>query len=68
MRKKKKSFKNVKYVIVDEIHYFVESDRGTQLKFSFKSYTEYVDDPITMVGLSATVGNPKTSFRMVKPN
>ena len=28
---KERIFKNLKYVIVDEIHYFAESDRGTQL-------------------------------------
>ena len=41
-QQKKNIFKNIKYVIVDEIHYFVESDRGTQLNSlinRIKNYT-----------------------------
>ena len=64
---KKRIFKNLKYVIVDEIHYFVESDRGTQLNSLLNRMKKYVDHPITMVGLSATVGNPKTVSEWLKP-
>ena len=65
---KEKIFKNLKYVIVDEIHYFVESDRGTQLNSLLNRMTKYVDGSITMVGLSATVGNPKTVSEWLKPD
>ena len=57
---KENIFKNLKYVIVDEIHYFAESDRGTQLNSLLNRLKIYVNESITMIGLSATVGNPKT--------
>ena len=65
---KEKIFKNLKYVIVDEIHYFVESDRGTQLNSLLNRITKYVNGSINMVGLSATVGNPKTVSEWLKPD
>ena len=54
---KKKIFENIKYVIIDEIHYFIESDRGIQLNSLLKRITEYSKD-FVKIGLSATVGNP----------
>ncbi len=57
---KKGIFKNVKYVIIDEIHYFVESDRGTQLNSILNRMKTYFNDSVSLVGLSATVGNPET--------
>ena len=65
---KENIFKNLKYVIVDEIHYFVESDRGTQLNSLLNRMTKYLEGSITMVGLSATVGNPKTVSKWLRPN
>lgn len=55
---KRKIFENLKYMIVDEIHYFVESDRGTQLNSLLNRIEKYTDGSVTRVGLSATVGNP----------
>lgn len=54
---KKKIFRNIKYVIIDEIHYFIESERGIQLNSLLKRLTEYSED-FVKIGLSATVGNP----------
>lgn len=54
-------FKNLKYVIVDEIHYFADSDRGIQLNSIINSrIKEYSNNNISKIGLSATVGNPET--------
>lgn len=39
---KEKLFKNLKYIIIDEIHYFADSDRGA-VKFNFKSYFKIRD-------------------------
>jgi len=55
---KKKILGNIKYVIIDEIHYFIDSDRGIQLNSLLKRITEYSENFIK-IGLSATVGNPK---------
>lgn len=56
---KARIFQNVKYIIVDEIHYFVESDRGTQLNSLLNRIRKFSNHPLTTVGLSATVGNPE---------
>lgn len=55
---KENIFKNVKYVIIDEIHYFADSDRGIQLNSLLNRIKKYISD-ITILGLSATVGNPE---------
>lgn len=55
---KEKIFKNVKYIIIDEIHYFANSDRGIQLNSLINRIKKYAPD-VSIIGLSATVGNPK---------
>ena len=57
---KKKIFKNLKYIIIDEIHYFIDSDRGIQLNSLLNRINKYIDNETVKIGLSATVGNPKT--------
>jgi len=57
---KKKVFKNIKYIIVDEIHYFIASDRGIQLNSLLNRINKYIGNEFIKIGLSATVGNPKT--------
>lgn len=57
---KKELFGNLEYFIIDEIHYFANSDRGTQLNSLVNRISEYSSNKITKIGLSATVGNPKT--------
>lgn len=56
---KENVFKNIKYVIVDEIHYFAESDRGIQLNSLLNRISNYTLEQPTRIGLSATVGNPE---------
>jgi ATP-dependent Lhr-like helicase len=65
---KDRIFKNVKYVIVDEIHYFVESDRGTQFNSIINRMKAYFNDSVSIVGLSATVGNPETVSKWLNPD
>lgn len=67
-QEKERIFKNVKYVIVDEIHYFVESDRGTQLNSIINRMKAYFNDSVSIVGLSATVGNPETVSKWLNPD
>lgn len=55
---KEEIFKNLEFIIVDEIHSFVESSRGTQLISLLERLEKYTKDPLQRVGLSATVGNP----------
>lgn len=55
---KEEIFKNLKFIIVDEIHYFVENSRGIQLISLLERLSKYTDNPLQRIGLSATVGNP----------
>lgn len=52
-------FKNLKYIIVDEIHYFANSDRGVQLNSLLNRISKYTQNKVCKIGLSATVGNPQ---------
>ena len=56
---KEKIFKNIKYIIIDEIHYFADSDRGIQLNSLLNRIGEYISGDVVTLGLSATIGNPK---------
>lgn len=57
---KQELFGNLEYFIIDEIHYFANSDRGTQLNSLVNRISKYSSNKLTKIGLSATVGNPKT--------
>ena len=52
-------FRSVSFIIIDEIHAFMESDRGVHLKCLIDRLTlKGTKNPIR-IGLSATVGNPE---------
>ncbi|HEC96216.1 MAG TPA: ATP-dependent helicase, partial [Euryarchaeota archaeon] len=46
--------KDIKYVIVDEIHELCSSKRGVHLSLSLERLQEYVGKPIVRIGMSAT--------------
>ena len=49
---------SVRYVIVDELHAFVESERGVHLRVLLDRLDRIATAPVRRIGLSATVGNP----------
>ncbi|MFA5330948.1 MAG: DEAD/DEAH box helicase [Methanoregula sp.] len=51
--------RNLRFVIVDELHVFVESERGVQLKVLLARLDRLARAPVQRIGLSATVGNPQ---------
>lgn len=53
----KQLFSNLKYVVIDEIHSFIGSDRGTQLKSILSRLQNVNKNPFSIVGLSATIGD-----------
>ncbi len=50
-------FGNLKYVVIDEIHSFIGTDRGLQLKSILARLQRINDKTFSIVGLSATIGD-----------
>jgi ATP-dependent Lhr-like helicase len=50
--------KNLRSVIVDELHAFVESERGVHLKCLLSRLDAITRTSVQRIGLSATLGNP----------
>ncbi len=53
----KQLFSNLKYIVIDEIHSFIGTDRGTQLKSILSRLQDVNVKPFSIVGLSATIGD-----------
>ena len=51
--------RQVRYIIVDELHAFVESERGVHLKMLLHRMDRLTKRKIQRIGLSATTGNPR---------
>lgn len=50
-------FSNLKYVVIDEIHSFIGTDRGIQLKSILSRLQKINSKLFSIVGLSATIGD-----------
>lgn len=53
----KQLFSNLRYVVIDEIHSFIGTDRGTQLKSILSRLQRINSNSFSIVGLSATIGD-----------
>jgi len=51
--------RRVRTVVIDELHAFVESERGVQLKVLLSQLDRITKHQIQRIGLSATTGNPE---------
>jgi ATP-dependent helicase Lhr and Lhr-like helicase len=51
--------RRVRYIIIDELHAFVESERGVHLKVLLERMDRIARRKIQRIGLSATAGNPE---------
>ena len=50
-------FSNLKFVVIDEIHSFIGSDRGIQLKSILSRLQRVNNSKFRIIGLSATIGD-----------
>lgn len=57
---KNEFFKNIRFVVIDEIHSFADGERGIHLMALLERIQRFSQNDIQRIGLSATVGNPHT--------
>jgi|Deesub1362A_J573_1020465.scaffolds.fasta_scaffold00320_16 ATP-dependent Lhr-like helicase len=62
-KKLKKALKNVKFLIIDEIHEIIDSERGVQLSIAIERLREVAK--FQTIGLSATVSRPEVVSRFL---
>jgi ATP-dependent Lhr-like helicase len=63
----KRYFGELQYVVVDELHAFIGSDRGKQLQSLMRRIECVIDRRVPRVGLSATLGDPTLAAMFLRP-
>ncbi len=53
----KKMFSDLRYIVIDEVHYFIGTERGIQLESCLNRLTRIIDKNPRRIGLSATLGD-----------
>lgn len=61
------ALREVRTVVVDEVHELVGSDRGAQLGVTLERLDDLTGRTVRRVGLSATIGNPEEVARFLSP-
>lgn len=60
--------REVRFIIVDELHAFVETDRGAHLKVLMDRMDRITGRKVIRIGLSATTGNPAEILSWLSDN
>ena len=56
-------FSKLSFIVIDEIHSFIGSERGVHLRSLISRLTKKSDEQVRRIGLSATLGSDKESVR-----
>lgn len=62
-----KGFKNVRYIIIDEFHSFVGTERGCQLQSLLHRLDFMLDRKVPRIALSATLGDLESVHSFLRP-
>jgi ATP-dependent helicase Lhr and Lhr-like helicase len=61
-------FDNLLYIVVDELHSFIGSERGQQLQSLLHRIEFAIKRKVPRIGLSATIGDMHLASRFLRPN
>lgn len=61
-------FANLLYIVVDELHSFMGSERGKQLQSLLHRIEFAIKRKVPRIGLSATIGNMQLASRFLRPD
>lgn len=61
-------FAHLRYLVVDELHAFIGSERGKQLQSLMHRVEAVIARPLPRVGLSATLGDMQLAAAFLRPN
>jgi ATP-dependent Lhr-like helicase len=61
-------FQGVEYIIIDELHAFLEGDRGLQVQSLLGRMRRYMKQEPVMIGLSATIGALEVAQEYLAPH
>jgi ATP-dependent Lhr-like helicase len=57
-KKSKIGLRSIEWIVVDELHELIASERGSHLSISLERLNDMLDSHVVRIGLSATVGDP----------
>jgi ATP-dependent Lhr-like helicase len=60
-------FHGLKFIVIDELHAFLDSSRGIHLRSLLHRLTRYTESPPRHIGLSATIGDPLIAQQWLSP-
>lgn len=63
-----KLFCNLLYIVVDELHAFIGSERGSQLQSLLHRIEKSLKRVVPRIGLSATIGDMELAVKFLRPN
>ncbi len=59
-------FGDLRFVIIDEVHAFIDSDRGRQVLCQLQRLERFQSAPARRIGLSATLGEPELAMAWLR--